>query len=164
MVVPHRFGAPEVGIFPAWIGRFLVSSILVAAISATGLQAGGAPPYVVENDRGGFLVDRLREIRNLRASGQPVEIRGRVCLSTCTLFLGLPQTCIHPSTSFGFHGPSRMGRKMTAERFDYYSRVIAQYYPEPLQSWYLRKGRKKIRGMHRIPGERIVAMGVPACG
>jgi hypothetical protein len=87
-------------------------------------------PYVVRNDRGGVVRDRLRELNQLRASGRPVEIRGNVCFSTCTMLLGLPQTCVDPDTVFGFHGPSRRGPPMAPPRGAYESPVKRQNIPQ----------------------------------
>jgi hypothetical protein len=151
------------------INRIFIKFVLLAALSLAGLgaaQADGvtkAGAYVVGNDRGGFIRNRLIELRNLRASGRHVEIRGNICYSTCTMLLGLPQTCISPDTTFGFHGPSNMGMPLNPKQFEYYSQVIAQYYPAPLQSWYMSTGRKRIYGLHRIRGSEIIRMGIRAC-
>ncbi|WP_158979967.1 hypothetical protein [Parasedimentitalea maritima] len=120
-------------------------------------------PYVIDNDRGGTVRDRLREIDTLRTTGQPVEIRGQICYSTCTMLLGLPQTCVSPGTVFGFHGPSRSGKRLKPEEFEYYSQLIAEHYPETLRNWYMKKGRKRIRGIYRMSGTEIIRMGVKAC-
>ncbi|WP_235216174.1 hypothetical protein [Ruegeria halocynthiae] len=119
--------------------------------------------YVVGSDRGGFLHDRLIELENLRRNGVQVEIRGRVCYSTCTMFLGLPKTCVTPDTVFGFHGPSRSGRRLAQRDFDYFSQVMADFYPEPLKTWFMQKGRNRVFGVHKIKGSEIIRMGVPAC-
>lgn len=125
--------------------------------------AAAQQTYVVGSDRGGYLHDRLIELSNLQQRGVRVEIRGKVCYSTCTMFLGLPGACVDPATTFGFHGPSRGGRRLTQEKFDYFSRVMAQYYPAPLQSWFMAEGRNRISGVHKIKGSEIIRMGVPAC-
>ncbi|MCG7522705.1 hypothetical protein [Ruegeria sp. Ofav3-42] len=119
--------------------------------------------FVVGSDRGGFLHDRLIELDNLQRNGVQVEIRGRVCYSTCTMFLGLPGTCVDPDTVFGFHGPSRSGRRLAPKDFDYFSQVMAAYYPEPLRKWFMDKGRNRINGVHKIKGAEIIRMGIPAC-
>lgn len=125
--------------------------------------AAGQTPYVVGDDHGGFLRDRLFELRDLRASGRPVEIRGRICYSTCTMFLGLPNACISPDTTFGFHGPSESGRRLPRDQFDHYSRIIAANYPQELNSWYMKTGRNRIRSLYKIKGSQIIQMGVRAC-
>ena len=75
-------------------------------------------------------------IRQLRSSGQRVEVRG-TCLSACTMYLGLTNLCITPSAEFGFHGPTRNGRKLPAEEFDHWSLVMARDYTPQLQRWYM---------------------------
>lgn len=123
----------------------------------------GSQSYVVGSDHGGYLSDRLAELAQLQRRGARVEIRGQVCYSTCTMFLGLPGTCVNPNTEFGFHGPSRNGRRLAQQDFEYFSRVIADYYPEPLRNWFMAEGRNRISGIHRIKGQEIIRMGVPAC-
>ncbi len=90
-------------------------------------------PYVVGNDRGGYLHDRLIELENLQRNRVSVEIRGRVCFSTCTMFLGLPDTCVDPETTFGFHGPSQSGRRLSQEDFDYFSKMMADFLPRAVE-------------------------------
>ena len=148
------------------VGKSMVTALAVTTslgIGGLDARAAGQSAYVVQNDRGGFIRDRLIQLRNLRASGRRVEIRGRICYSTCTMLLGLPNTCISPDTQFGFHGPSKNGRRLAPDRFEYYSRVIAQYYPSQLNDWYMKTGRKRINGVHRIKGQDIIQMGIEAC-
>lgn len=147
-------------------GKALLSALIIVGtlgFDTTDARAASQSSYVVQNDRGGLIRDRLVELRNLRASGQRVEIRGQICYSTCTILLGLPNTCISPETQFGFHGPSKNGRQLAPDRFEYYSRVIAQYYPKQLNSWYMKTGRNRIKGVHRIKGRDIIQMGIKAC-
>ncbi|MCD9149613.1 hypothetical protein [Pseudophaeobacter flagellatus] len=148
------------------LGEAIATLALVALTllsPAEPAAATGQPPYVVRDDRGGFLRERLIELRELRASGRQVEIRGRVCYSTCTLLLSLPNTCISPRTQFGFHGPSESGHPLSPEKFDYYSHIIAQHYPAKLNQWYMQTGRKRIKRLFKIKGSEIIRMGVPAC-
>ncbi|KIC22831.1 MULTISPECIES: hypothetical protein [unclassified Leisingera] len=140
------------------------AAVLGLALMALQPSAAAAQQtYVVGSDRGGYLHDRLIELKNLQQNGVRVEIRGKVCYSTCTMFLGLPGACVDPATTFGFHGPSRGGRRLTQEKFDYFSRVMAGYYPAPLKSWFMAEGRNRISGVHKIKGSEIIRMGVPAC-
>lgn len=140
----------------------LIAGLLTSATSVPSpTLADGL--MVVGSDRGGYLHDRLIEIENLQKNDIQVEIRGRVCFSTCTMFLGLPGTCVNPDTTFGFHGPSRSGRRLAPEDFDYFSQVMAAYHPEPLRTWFMEKGRKRINGVFRIKGTEIIRMGIPAC-
>ena len=118
---------------------------------------------VIGNDRGGLLRTRLEQIEELRARNIAIEIRGRICYSTCTLFLGLEQTCVNPNTIFGFHGPSSYGRALQPSVFEQASRIIANHYPPALRQWYLQSGRYKINSIYRIRGEQMIRLGVPQC-
>jgi len=152
------------GINQIFVKFALLTLLLLAGISSAKAADGSmSETFVVGNDRGGFIRDRLIELRNLRASGRRVEIRGNICYSTCTMLLGLPKTCISPDTTFGFHGPTKSGKRLAPDRFEYFSRVISQYYPAPLQSWYMSTGRNRLRGMHRIKGSEIIRMGIQEC-
>ena len=145
-------------------GRFnMLAAALLASILGSATTGHAADALVVRSDRGGYLHDRLIEIENLQRNGIHVEIRGRVCYSTCTMYLGLPGTCVDPETTFGFHGPSRSGRRLAPADFDYFSQVMAEYYPEPLKTWFMDKGRNRINGIYKIKGAEIIRMGIPAC-
>ncbi len=138
----------------AWVGLLCLPTVSLAETFNS---------FIVGNDRGGYLHDRIVELENLQRHGVQIEIRGRVCFSTCTMFLGLPGTCVEPRTVFGFHGPSRGGRRLSKEDFDYFSQVMAAYYPEPLRSWFMETGRNRIHGVHKIKGAELIRMGVPRC-
>ena len=159
--VAHRVNASYGSLAKAIVTAAAVTMALFSTTSSA--TAAGQAPYVVGSDRGGFVRDRLIELRELRSSGRRVEIRGRVCYSTCTMLLGLPNTCISPRTTFGFHGPSKSGQRLSAEKFDHYSRIIASTYPQKLNSWYMQTGRMRIDGVYKIRGSELIRMGVRAC-
>lgn len=119
---------------------------------------------IVERDNGGLLVERIRFLSALRQSGQRVEIRGQ-CISACTLYLGLPQTCISRDTVMGFHGPQSQlyGIALPPADFEYWSRVMADHYPPALRRWFLTEGRNEIMGVHRIRGRELIRLGAREC-
>lgn len=157
---------------PVW-AVLLCAAVLALSAAVAGAQGrvsavaplhGSLPgPLVVRNDRGGRIAPRAAEVAALRASGRAVEIRGEVCLSSCTLYLALPQVCVDPRTTFGFHGPSHHGRKLSDRDFAYWSELIAAHYPKALAAWYLREGRNTISGYHRIKGAELIRLGLRAC-
>ncbi len=120
-------------------------------------------PLVVMSDRGGKVIDRVHEVRELKREGRRVEIRGNVCYSSCTMYLGLPDVCTLPSTTFGFHGPSRGGVEVGREEFEYYSTLISNHYPEPLKSWYISKARYRISGVYKVKGSELIRLGIEEC-
>jgi len=123
----------------------------------------GAETVVIRNDRGGRIGKRAAEIARMERQGTRVELRGAVCLSSCTMFLGMANACIEPRTRFGFHGPSYYGAKLPQKQFDYWSMVIAAHYPPALRGWYMREGRTRISGFHMIRGAELIRIGIRPC-
>lgn len=118
---------------------------------------------VIGDDRGGGVRARILQIREMRAKGNPVRIEGRICLSSCTMYIGMPETCVSPNTTFGFHGPSLGGRPMDPVDFENTSRIIASFYPEPIRTWYMNEGRTVIDGVFRMSGAEVIRHGVRQC-
>lgn len=151
----------------------IAAMVLAAGLTPTGASAQAHPdiapvvaeaqPLVIKNDRGGLLRTRMKQLAVLRRESRPVEIRGRVCFSTCTMFLGLPETCVSPNTTFGFHGPSSYGRRLDHATFERASEIIASHYPPVLKNWYMKKGRHRIWALYRVSGSNLIALGVPSC-
>lgn len=143
----------------------LIVSLVLAAPSAHAqsqyLAAQGV--LIVRNDPGGVVSKRANEINQLRAQGIRVELRGEVCLSSCTMYLGLANTCVFRGTTFGFHGPSYYGAKLSENDFEYWSQVIASHYPPRLRNWFLTTARYKISDYYRVKGSELIRMGVPEC-
>jgi len=127
--------------------------------------AGTPHTVVVSDDPGGAVAPRIRLVERYRSEGVHVEIRGRFCMSACTLYLGLTNTCVTRDTAFGFHGPASpiRGIGLSPKAFDYWSRRIAAYYPEPLRSWYINEGRNMTMGFQSYSGSQLIRMGVPEC-
>lgn len=127
-------------------------------------ESAPGPVHVVRRDPGGPVEPRLAEIAALRRAGARVEIRGG-CWSACTLYLGLPGTCVSRAARLGFHGPAsqRRGIGLTPAAFEHWSRVMAAHYPEPLRGWYLREGRRLTLGFREISGAELIRLGIAEC-
>lgn len=146
--------------------RFTLQLVLAAALALALAPAAEARAQVfrVSGDPGGSVETRIALVEQLRASRTRVEIVGG-CWSACTMFLSLPDACVSRSAQLGFHGPSSetYGIGLTPERFDYYSRLMAAYYPEPLRSWFLTEGRHITVGFTRFRGAELIGMGIREC-
>jgi len=118
---------------------------------------------VIGNDRGGFVGARASEITGIRNLGSRVEIRGSICYSSCTMYLGAGDVCVAPNTAFGFHGPSDFGRPLSSERFDHWSEVMARHYREPLRSWFMSSARYESAGLVTLSGAQLIDMGYSRC-
>ncbi|WP_417250034.1 hypothetical protein [Celeribacter sp.] len=140
-------------------------TLTFGVIGATLHAAQPRSAMIVRNDPGGRLADRVAQIDRIRASGTAVRIEGGYCNSACTMYLGLPNTCVSRTATFGFHGPMSQfyGMALPPDEFEYWSRVMAAYYPEELRDWYLREARYTTIGMKTVSGQTLIRMGVREC-
>jgi hypothetical protein len=147
------------------IAIVLVISLFGVTSASAQLQTTAVGDNYIEisNDRGGLLRDRILELQQLRQTGQNVRITGNICYSTCTMFLALPQTCISPQTTFGFHGPSSYGAPLDPAIFEEASQIMAAHYPDVLKDWYMKTGRHEIVDVYRFKGSDIIRMGIASC-
>ena len=127
------------------------------AIAASGVQ-------VVQYDMGGDVDQRIREVAQLRAQGTEVRIEG-TCVSACTLYLGLPNSCVTTNATLGFHGPrtSIPGIPLPREDFERISSTMATYYPGRIRTWFMSKARLITENYYTISGAQAVAMGAHRC-
>jgi hypothetical protein len=152
----------------AGFGAIMLLAAPVAAVFLLSLPADAAqnkPSIVVRDDPGGDVAQRVALIEKIRRSGQLVEIRGGYCMSSCTMYLGLQNTCVVADVKFGFHGPgsSRYGIALPPNEFEYWSAVMGSYYPASLRSWYMETGRMITVGFFEMSGRDLVRMGVSEC-
>ena len=147
--------------------RSLCAVWVSAAVAAVGVSAPAVAQQqrliVVGNDRGGPIGARADEISRIRAYGERVEIRGRICYSACTMYLGAGNVCVSPDTTFGFHGPSDWGREISSERFDHWSEVMSRHYNQPLRDWFMAEGRFRQSDIYQISGREIINLGYAQC-
>ncbi|WP_146036514.1 hypothetical protein [Pseudotabrizicola formosa] len=116
----------------------------------------------IHHDMGGRLDRRQDEIRKLRRSGQAVELRGK-CYSACTMYLGLPNVCVSPEATFGFHGPQRLFGQMPRDLFDHWSDVMSHNLRPPLQRWFMSEARFVGQQVMILPGSALIRMGYTPC-
>ena len=152
--------------FPPLPALMRLAHILTIALLLAGSLspvAAGPAALVVRDDRGGAVLSRAVEIRELRQSRRDVRIVGSICYSSCTMLIGLPGACVSPQTVFGFHGPSHSGTALDPVRFEQASRLIAMHYPPKLRRWYMETARYEIEGLHKLRGAELIRIGVKAC-
>lgn len=144
--------------------RFSVAIILALNFSTSldAAQIVDQAPRIVTYDMGGSLRSRQKEVRALRRTGQKIEIVGR-CFSSCTMYLGLPGTCITPTAIFGFHGPRGLFAPLPIDAFDHWSRVMARSIGEPLDAWFMQRARHIRSGVIKVKGAALIDMGYQRC-
>ncbi|MBT0778993.1 hypothetical protein [Paracoccus sp. pheM1] len=96
----------------------------VASLPATAEAQPRGKPIVIVNNRGGNVVEAIRQRNKLAASGRPVEVRG-YCRSACTIYITLPNACLGPRATVGFHAPRIPGTTIIPPIVD---ELMAQYY------------------------------------
>lgn len=144
-------------------GRLAVWVILLAAGLMAGTAGQAQQIIVIGNDRGGGINTRARIIDQIRAAHARVEIRGDICYSACTMYLGAGDVCVSPGTTFGFHGPTRDGHPLSADAAERWSAVMARYYPDALRQWFMSTARFATGDVYRISGAEIMRFGYRAC-
>ncbi len=145
-----------------WIAAALTAIWIYAAI-----PVNQAMPEVrngvltVGTDYGGRLDTRIAFIESLRRRGVQVRITGADCASACTLYLGLPRSCVSPHTMFRFHGPSSQiyGVGLGPTAFDRWSRLMARQYPPQLARWFMAEARNTIVGTVNVRGAELIRLG-----
>lgn len=98
-------------------------------------QPGLAPqsPVIVRDNRGGNVVQMMAYRSQLAASGRQVQIRG-VCNSACTMLTTLPNACLGPGASIGFHAPRIPGTQVIPPIVD---QLMATTYRNGIRArWY----------------------------
>ena len=139
-----------------------LAALALACTIAAPVSAQSA--MIVNNDLGGSVEERLTMIAALRNEGRRIEIRGQ-CASACTMYLGLPNTCVSRSSRLGFHGPQSQyyGISLPSDQFEYWSRVMASNYPAPIAQWFMSQARETTMGLITISGAQAIKMGAHAC-
>ena len=145
--------------------NFLYVFTIYMFATITGASPGYAqsPAFIVGHDRGGIIGVRANEVRRLNNSGRRVEIRGTICLSSCTMYLGAENVCVNPEASFGFHGSSYYGQPLAPEDFEYWSKILASHYPPAIRKWFMTTARHKRTSYYTIRGNELIQQGVRPC-
>lgn len=109
-------------------------------------------------DLGGPVAERIDIMRGMDG----VRIDG-VCVSACTLYLGLPETCVTPEARLGFHSPStRSGLPLPREEWERVTRQMAAYYPPAIREWFMADARYQADPVF-ITGRQAINAGATPC-
>lgn len=132
----------------------LAMVLTLAAFAAPPAQARpqGAP-IVILNDKGGNVLQMAQRRQKLIASGRRVEIRG-YCRSACTMLITMPNACLGPKATVGFHAPRIPGTTIIPPIVD---QVMASYYRNGiLKKW--NNEWKHSLSMHKISARQYVKL------
>ena len=120
---------------------------------------------VIRNDRGGLIGDRIEHIQQLRLKGASVQIGPGYCYSSCTMYLGLEDVCVHPQTELGFHGPINLNtrKRLNGAQFERWTTLAASYYPPKISESFMNKWRYRSSGLYKFWASDLVRYGIKLC-
>lgn len=140
----------------------LVTGLTLAFSLLSPSEGQAKRAHVVTYDSGGSVMARYQEINEFRLKGTRVEVRGQ-CMSACTMYLGLPNTCVSPSAIFGFHGPRDAGQNQPMPN-SFAAKLMAAHYPGDLQAWFLAEAQYLPgNSVARLSGKQLISMGISRC-
>lgn len=136
-----------------WLGHAFVWAVVFYCALAWAVFA-----KTVHHDLGGSVQQRVEQMQGMDG----VRIAGD-CMSACTLYLGLPGTCVTRQARLGFHSPSTtIGLPLVPEEWERVTRLMAAHYPQGIAEWWLRKARFS-GDMLVLSGEQVARMGARLC-
>ncbi len=83
---------------------------------------------VIMTDEGGSIVEYVARKNEFAKSGKIVEIKG-TCPSACTVYLALPNACVHRNAWLGFHQTGSTNPQPEAIRLAWDRYLWSQYHP-----------------------------------
>ncbi|MDS9466259.1 hypothetical protein RGQ15_01560 [Paracoccus sp. MBLB3053] len=136
------------------IAGFLALSLTLALSTVPAAHArASAEPIIILNNKGGNVLQAVNEREKLARSGRPVQVRG-YCRSACTIYITMPNACLGPNATVGFHAPRIPGTQIIPPIVD---QIMARYYRNGiLQKW--NAEWKKSLSMHKISAKQYVKL------
>lgn len=148
--------APAALVRRAAVIAALALTACVAAPPLSAPQAGTAAagqPIVIHNNRGGNVLQMMARRAELERSGRPVRITG-VCNSACTMLITLPNACLHPDASVGFHAPRLPGTQIIPPIVD---ELMATHYRNGIRDRWFAEWRHSLK-IQRISAREYVRL------
>lgn len=121
-------------------------------VAAASPAAAGAP-IVIHDNRGGNVLRMMARRAELERSGRPVRITG-VCRSACTMLVTLPNACLHPEASVGFHAPRVAGTTIIPPMVD---QMMAAHYRNGIRERWFAQWRHSLE-IHSISAHEYVRL------
>lgn len=152
----HRARGPARRVMGGLLATLLALGLLAVPQGAAARPSpsqGRGQPIVIANDRGGNVLQAIRYRERLAASGRPVEIRG-YCRSACTIFITLPNACLGPKATVGFHAPRIPNTRIIPPMVD---QMMARYYRNGILRMWNSEWKHSLT-MHRISAREYVRL------
>lgn len=116
-------------------------------------SAAAGAPIVIHDNRGGNVLRMMARRAELERSGREVRITG-VCRSACTMLVTLPNACLHPEASVGFHAPRLPGTTIIPPMVD---QMMAAHYRNGIRERWFAEWRYSL-DIHSISAREYVRL------
>lgn len=115
----------------------IVITLVLTACSPNLAHRAPGNKFIVVFDEGGWIESYQKQVEGFIRTGTNVEIRG-LCASACTMYLGVPNVCVHPTSELMFHGSIPVLAEETKDEGD---ETMSQHYTPELKQWYNRNAK-----------------------
>ena len=132
----------------------------VGLIAATLLSF--SPVENIRIDQGGSVSERMHQIERIEKSGVRFVIDG-MCISACTMYLGMKNVCVSPRTVLGFHSSFTQGPLGARIPSKYGNAVLMSYYPERVRAWVIENKALEKDELTPMTAQEAWTLGVERC-
>ncbi|AGT09078.1 hypothetical protein [Paracoccus aminophilus] len=133
---------------------FLAATFALALSSGLSIAQQSDSRYIdIPDNSGGNVMEMVRYRESLERSGKIVRIRG-YCRSACTMLTTLPNACLGPKATIGFHAPRLPGTEIIPP---YVDQIMGNYYRNGIRDrWF--GGWNRSIDMHVISAQEYVRL------
>lgn len=108
-----------------WALGFVMLAIAALGPASARAEIKELPRYIdVINHKGGNVIETVQLRNKLSRSGKQVRIRG-YCRSACTILITMPNACLGPQATVGFHAPRIPNTQIIPP---YVDQIMGSYY------------------------------------
>lgn len=104
----------------------------------------------------------MQQIERIERSGHLFRIDG-MCISACTMYLGLKNVCVAPRTVLGFHSSYTSNGFMPPQPSKYGNAVVMSYYPDRVKKWVAEKKAFDSLDLTPMTAQEAWDLGIPKC-
>ena len=130
-----------------------VPAAAAAPATVPAAQTAATAPLSIHNNRGGNVLQTMAQRAELMASGRQVRISG-ACDSACTMFITMPNACLAPDATIGFHAPRLPGTQVIPPIVD---QMMATTYRNGIRARWFSEWRHQL-AIQRITAREYVAL------
>jgi hypothetical protein len=118
---------------------------------------------VVGDHVGGLVYGIGADVEDINHLGLRVEIVGKYCNSSCTLFLGAKKVCVSPETLFGFHKPRKSnGSTLNRKKLSLVNSYFGKHYKKTIRDWWEKNGSRSTEFVY-LKGDELIKHGYQSC-